>query len=109
MPNKLVAANSHNCDGIGDIDPCEPDVGRIEEFHGREVGLTPHEIDVQHFSDGSTRVVCEFARAGRCDKVREATREAFLVVIEKQLPNAFKEDMRFNVGRGKCKWEISTK
>ena len=106
MKNKLTAVTSHNCDGVGEINPCEPNVGRIKEVHGRELGLKLTEIDVQHFENGETRPLCEHFSTIGCRKINEATRDSCLETLKEKLPKAYEKDMRFNIGNGECKWEI---
>lgn len=107
MKNKLITATAHDCDGIGSLNPCKPDTGKLEEVHGREVGLFKHGIGVQHFEDGATRAICEYKSAVGCRKLQLATSEACEKVIMDKLPGALATDSRFNIGNAKCKWEVA--
>lgn len=52
MPEKLVTVTSHRCAGL------ERDDDGLYQIETREGTEAAHDIAVQHFNDGTTRVLC---------------------------------------------------
>lgn len=105
----LITAIPHTCSGVGELDFYQ-DAGRYRvKVDGSQANLPNHEIDVQHFQDGSTRAICQFATEYGCEKLLGLTRESLLPFLNSISPRDPRISVAFNVSRALCKWDTTKK
>ncbi len=100
--SELITATPHTCKGVGDV---EMGIKRVP-LEPEKLDLKPAEIDVQHFSDGSTRSICEFLERGdgTCSKLRKATKGECLIALTGKPYVEQGQSEEYTHYDGPCKW-----
>lgn len=93
----------HECDGIGELKSKSP-LSETGNISGKELGLEPVEADVQHFTDGRTRPICEYYNGGECERLQSATKDACIDAL-KRSQTSMGPMVNFSNEKRVCKWE----